>query len=170
MLLDCYRMIKVNPLKAVFLILVCPTKFIKLSVEHDVVAEFETNQQLLSAYPKRKLPPERIKDFEDNALDRSKKIRKAFFVALLSTAAAIILGYVSGYCTGLAAGRPPPAVLTMLQISGAGIILSATLALLGWEIQSPKGWSLPEKVNRWLFRVQYWFGTFLFVFSLGWAS
>ncbi len=45
-----------------------------------------------------------------------------------------------------------------------------TLALLGWEIQSYKGVSLPENVNRWLFRLQYWFGTFLFVLSLPWST
>ena len=163
-------MIKVNPLKAIFLILLCPTKFVRLSVEHDVAAEFETNQQLLATYPNRQLPPDRVRHFEDNALDRTKKIRNAFFAALLSTTAAILFGYVSGYCVGLVTRKASPWVLSGLQIAAAGIILSATLSLLGWEIQSWKGRSFPEQVNRWLFRAQYWLGTFLFVFSIGLAD
>ena len=163
-------MAKVNPITAIFLFLVCPTRFVRRSVEHDVALEFQTNQQLLSTYPNRQLPPDRLKNFEEMAWDRTKKIRSAFFVALSSTAAAIILGLLTGCWIGRVAGKPVPVILSALQITGAGMILVATLALVGWEIQSFKGQTLSEKVNRWLFRTLYWLGTFVFVVSLGWTD
>ena len=163
-------MAEVNPITTTVLLLVRPARFVQLSVEHDVALEFETNQQLLTAYPNRQLPPERLKNFEDNAWDRANKLRKAFFIALWSTAGAIILGLLSGYWVRSVAGKADPTVIAALQIGAAGIILVATLAQLGWEIRSWKGTSLPEKANRWLFRAQYWLGTFLFVFSMGWSA
>ncbi|MFH1215103.1 MAG: hypothetical protein V1706_01235 [Pseudomonadota bacterium] len=157
------------PAKAVFLLLFQPAKFVALSVQHDIAAEFETNKQFLQQYPNRVLPPERLKNFEDNSWDRTKKIRVAFFTALWSTTLAIVVGILAGHFVSSWFGKPSSAVSSALQVGGAGVILIATLALLGWEIQSCKGQSLPEKANRWLFRIQYWFGTVLFVFSLSWT-
>ena len=158
------------PIKAVFLLLFRPAKFVALSVLHDVTSEFETNKQFLEQYPNRELPPERLKNFEDNAWDRTKKIRAAFFGAVWSTALAVLVGVLVGCFANSRFGKPSGAILSVLQVSGAGMILVATLALLGWEIQSWKGRSLPEKTNRWLFRAQYWLGTVLFVFSLTWTN
>ena len=162
-------MAQVNPITLIFLILAFPAKFVRLAVKHDVALELETNQQLLSTYPNRKLPPDRLSDFEKNAWNRTKKIRSAIFGSVWSTGVAVILGLLTGYLIDRVAGKPSVAVLSSLQIVAAGIILVATLAFLGWEIQSFKGQTLPEKVNRWLFRTLYWLGTFLFVVSLGWS-
>lgn len=159
-----------NPIKAIFLMLVRPRMFVRLSIEHDVALEFESNRQLLVAYPDRKLPPDKLKNFEDNARDRTRKIRSAFFAAIWYTVSAITLGLLTGHLIGLLAGKPSPILLSSLQIIAAGIILIATLSLLGWKIQSYKGQSLPEKANRWLFRTQYWIGTYLFVMSFGWTG
>ena len=52
----------------------------------------------------------------------------------------------------------------------AGILLGATLSILGWEIQSYKGRTLPERVNRWLYRSLYVLGTFLLVLALSWQG
>jgi hypothetical protein len=52
-----------------------------------------------------------------------------------------------------------------LQLVGGGLALLATLAVLGWEIQSFKGDTLPEEVNKSLFRSAYWLGTFLIVWG-----
>jgi hypothetical protein len=158
------------PIKAVFLLLFRPAKFVALSVFHDVTSEFETNKQFIEQYPNRELPPERLKNFEDNAWDRTKKIREAFFGAVWSTALAVVVGVLIACYASSWLGKPSGAIISLLQVAGTGIILVATLALLGWEIQSWKGHSLPEKANRWLFRTQYWLGTVLFVFSLSWTS
>jgi hypothetical protein len=57
---------------------------------------------------------------------------------------------------------------TILQLTSATLILTATLAVLAWEIQSYVGQTLPEKVNRWLYRTLYVVGTYLFIVSLAW--
>jgi hypothetical protein len=156
------------PIKAIFLLLFRPSKFVALSVRHDVALEFRTNKQLLEQYPNHQLPPERLKDFEDISWDKTKKIRTAFRTALCSTTFAVVVGALAGKCAASLFGRPPVAGLSAIQIIGVGTILVATLALLGWEIQSWKGQSLPEKVNGWLFKALYWLGTVLLVFSLSW--
>ena len=159
----------VNPLTVTVLVLTCPTEFVRRSVQHDVAFEFEKNPDLLKTYPDRALPPDRARNFEDLAWERTRKIRAAFFVAFLSTVMAILAGVVVGTTLGTIAGKPSGVTVAILQVAGAGIILAATLAVLGWEIQSYKGQTLPEKVNRWLFRAQYWLGTFLLVVSLAWT-
>lgn len=170
MLLDCHEMDTVQPIKAVLLILFRPTRFVELSVIHDTALSFETNQQLLAKYPNRQLPSEEAKEVEKVVWEKTNKIRGALFAAFWSTTVAILLGVLAGYSAGCVLGKPSAILVSTLQILGAAIILIATLALLGWEIQSWKGRSLPEQVNRWLFRAQYWFGTTLFVFSLAWTG
>jgi len=159
----------VNPFTTTVLVLVSPSQFVRRSVQHDVAFEFEKNQELLKLYPDRTLPPERAKSFEDLAWERTRKIREAFFAALLSTVVAVIAGIVAGTTLSGIAGKPDGVTVAVLQVVGASIILAATLAFLGWEIQSYKGQTLPEKVNRWLFRGQYWVGTAIFVFSVAWT-
>ncbi len=164
------KMDKVQPVKAVILVLFRPARFVALAVIHDTALSFETNQQLLAKYPSRQLPSEEIKEVEKVVWERTKKIRGALFAAFGSTTIAILVGVLAGYSAGCAFGKPSAILLSTLQILGAAVILIATLALLGWDIQSWKGRSLSEQVNRWLFRVQYWFGTTLFVFSLAWTG
>jgi hypothetical protein len=160
----------VHPLRAVWLLIARPRRFVELATRHDIDQEFQSNSQLLAAYPSRELPPDRVKTFEDNAADRTRKIRGTFGSALWSTGTAVLLGYLVGWGVAASWGKPATWVISVLAVAGAAVILVATLALLGWEIQSYKGVSLPEKVNRWLFRSQYWFGTFLFVLSLSWSA
>ncbi len=160
----------VLPIKAVFLLLFRPAKFVAFAVLDAVASEFETNKQFLEKYPNRRLPPERLKEFEDTEWRRTKKIRTAFFTAVLSTALAILVGALVGHYANSRFGKPSGPVLSALQVSGAGIILAATLALLGREIASWGGRSLPERTNLWLFKAQYWLGTALFVFSLSWTG
>lgn len=157
---------RVHPFHAIWLLIVRPTRFIELATGHDIDQEFQSNTQLLAQYPSRQLPPERVKDFENTAADRTRKIRSAFGSAFGLTVTAVLLGYLAGWGITAFFGKPPSWLMSFLAITGAAVILIATLALLGWEIQSYKGVTLPEKVNRWLFRGQYWFGTFLFVLSL----
>lgn len=160
---------RANPLTATIQALISPEAFVRRSVRHDIESEFETNKELLKAHPDRVLPPDREKNIEDNARLRTTKIRTALFVAAFSTVLAVLAGVIAGSTLQDIYGRPSSMTLAVLQVLGAGIILTATLAVLGWEIQSYKGQSLPEKVNRWLFRAQYWLGTFLFVMSVAWA-
>jgi hypothetical protein len=160
----------VHPLRAIWLLIAKPARFVELATRHDIDQEFERNTHLLAIYPSRELPPDTVKNFEENAADRTRKIRSAFGSAAWSTLTAVLLGYFVGWGVATYRGKPPLWVTSVVAVAGAAVILIATLALLGWEIQSYKGTSLPEKVNRWLFRSQYWFGTFLFVLSLSWST
>lgn len=158
-----------SPITATVPVLICPSAFVRRAVRHDIAFEFEKNQEWLKLYPDRALPPERFKKFEDLAWERTRKIREAFFTALFSTFIAVLAGVVAGTTLGSVAGKPSVITVALLQVVGAAIILAATLAVLGWEIQSYKGQTFPEKVNRWLFRAQYWLGTFIFVVSMAWT-
>jgi len=91
------------------------------------------------------------------------------FTAVWSTALAVFVGLLAGFLVNAYVGRPADWVISACQVVGAAVILAATLALLGWEIQSWKGQTLAEKTNRWLFRSQYWAGTAVFVFSRYWS-
>ncbi|ESY56607.1 hypothetical protein X744_06005 [Mesorhizobium sp. LNJC372A00] len=52
---------------------------------------------------------------------------------------------------------------------GTAILLWATLALKGWEIQTWSGVTLTERVNLWWFRGLYWIGTVLVVMAAIWG-
>lgn len=163
-------MATINPIYAVILALVCPREFVRRSVGHDIAFEFERNPDLLKTYPDRQFPEDRRKAYEELSWERTRKIRGALWMAWWSTAVAVAFGFASGAVLAAAFGNAGSSAIAVLQATGAGIILAATLALLGWEIQSYKGQTLPEKANRWIFRAQYWLGTFLFVVSLRWGA
>jgi hypothetical protein len=50
------------------------------------------------------------------------------------------------------------------------VLLWATLALRGWEVQSYSNATLTERVNQWIFRFLCCIGTFLFVAAIGWDA
>ena len=136
----------------VILLLFRPARFARIAVEHD-----------------SQLPPTKNHSLEELTWERVKKIRHS-----LATGFSLVL--LTSSVAGLSAlilhslfGPAPPLLATLFQISSAAIILGATLALLGWEIQSFKGQTLPEKVNRFLYRLSYVIGTYLFVLSLTWS-
>lgn len=153
-------------MRAVWLLIAKPGRFVELATLHDIDQEFQSNTQLLAAHPSRQLPPDEVENFQANVADRTWKIRGAFVSAFWSTITSVVLGYLVGWFFTVIFGKPPSWILSVFAVAGAAIILIATLALVGWEIQTCKGDTLPEKVNRWLFRSLYWFGTFLFVLSI----
>lgn len=143
-----------------------PRRFVELATHQSIASEFERNAQLLSAYPSRQLPPERVKALESQESERTRKIRAAYGKACLQTFASIVLGLVTGRLGTALLGPLPQWIESLLAVLSAAIVLTATLGLLGWEIQSWKGTTLPEQVNRALFRALYWLGTFLFAVSV----
>jgi hypothetical protein len=157
-----------NPFTLTILLLLAPRSFVRRSVAHDVANEFASNKRLLASFPDKKLPPERLVEIEERAAKRVAKIRGALFGAFFYTATAVMMAVLSAMLLSAEFGRPTISVVYAIQIIAASVILIATLALLGWEIQSYGGSSLPEKANRWLFRSQYWVGTYLFVLAVSW--
>jgi hypothetical protein len=59
---------------------------------------------------------------------------------------------------------------TGFQVGGAAIILAATIGIAGWEIQTWDGSTMPERVNRFVYRTAYVVGTYFFFLSVAWAS
>jgi hypothetical protein len=156
----------INPICAVWLLIAKPSRFIEQAIWHAIDHEFKSNSQLIAIYPSRELPPDELKSFETDAADRTWKIRSALVSAFWLTTSAVLLGLLAGFAFAVLFGKPSSWIVSILAVAGAAIILFATLALLGWEIQSCKGDTLPEMVNQWLFRFLYWCGTFLFVLSI----
>ncbi len=158
-----------NPVLAVVLVLFAPRRFVEAAVGHDLEIEFEMNTEWLAKYPDRQVPPEKVEEIRLRAIQRTRKLRAAVFTAIGITVGAIICGLVAGRILRYFTGPAPLVATIVLQVIGAGVILGATLAEVGREIQSWKQQTLPEKVNRWVFRALYVVGTFVFVVSIGWA-
>ena len=97
-------------------------------------------------------------------LERTTQIRSAWFWAILLTVASVFAGWTLGWIVNWF--WPNPWLPRVFQITAAGVLLSATLGQLRWEIQSYKGKTLPERANRWLFRGAYVLGTSILVASI----
>jgi len=86
------------------------------------------------------------------------------------TLGALLAGYLSGLGLRCAVGAASTSTATVVQAASAGVVLVATLAVRGWEIQTFSGETLVEKVNQWLMRALFVAGTFTFSLFLGWAA
>lgn len=141
-------------LKATILCLASPQKFADLALEYD-----------------RNLP--RIETDDDPLSQRVQKawiIRRAFWFSCLLTSGALLVGYFLGLSLKCFVGAAGTSTATFVQAVSAGVVLIATLAVRGWEIQSYSGETLPEKINQWLMRTLFVSGTFAFSLFLGWAA
>ena len=159
-----------NPVAAVILVLFAPSRFVEVAVRHALEAEFATNVQWQAQYPDRNVPPKEIDRFRGFAREQTQSLRRAVFGGIGIAFAAIASGLVAGAILRHLLGPAPVIAIAGLQIGGAGIILGATLAEVGRQIASWQQETLPEKVNRWVFRCLYVFGTFIFVISVGWSG
>ena len=119
---------------------------------------------------------ERIATIENAKLEAATKdertstahIRTALGGSFAFVALATLVGSIIGWLVAKKFGAPG-AWLTILQTIGAFLVLWATLAVKGWEIQSFAGTTLEEQVNRWIYRSLYTVGTALFICSLVWG-
>jgi hypothetical protein len=103
-------------------------------------------------------------------LKNAQIIQRAFLLSCLWTGGAILAGYFLGRGLKCSLGSANASLATLFQVVSAAAVLIATLAVRGWEIQSYAGTTLPERVNQWLARALFVFGTFFFSLFLGWAS
>ena len=93
-------------------------------------------------------------------------VRRAFWSSLGVVLAAGAVGAVAGCFWRYRVGCTPRPMTVGLQLVGALLLLWGTLFVRGWEIQTWSGVRLPERVNRWIYRSQYFIGTAVIVFSL----
>lgn len=96
-------------------------------------------------------------------------LRQAFLRALQLVLASGGVGVALAKVLCWAYGRAGSSTIAGFQIASALLLLWATLAVLGWDIQTFKGGTLSEKVNQWIYRFLYCFGTVTLVISLAWT-
>ncbi|MCT7377396.1 hypothetical protein [Chelativorans salis] len=106
--------------------------------------------------------PDALEPYRINA------VRKALGGAFLWGATAALVGLVTGWLAARLVG-PSDTVVTVFAVTGAAILLWATLATKGWEIQTFSNVTLTERVNRWIFRGLYSIGTALLVVAASWG-
>jgi hypothetical protein len=97
-------------------------------------------------------------------------VRRALGMSLLLVLLSGFIGYALGLIAGYVFGCASNKTITILQISGVLIILWGTLFVRGWEIQTYCGVTLMERVNQWLYRTLYCFGTAILILSFGWPQ
>ena len=147
---------KISRTKAISLLIFWPTRLIQKAEED---------------YRKMNTPDvideKQRKNKETSQSERSiNNIRKALFwslvLVLLSVFAALAVGKMYYLCGGLR----KLFIEEILQYSGIAVLLWATLAKVGWDIQTMNGNTIPELVNEWVFRFLYFIGSFLLVLSV----
>jgi len=152
------------------LLIFSPERFSEYATKAGVEQEFKDNKQLREAHPDGKAPPEVVAEWKKHNLDRANAIRSAFFSSLLITFSSIVIGIITGLLLKKQFGNPSTLITNVIQVFGVGILLSATLSVLGSKIGSYKGKTLAEHIDRSLFRWQYILGSFLFFLALSWSA
>ena len=99
----------------------------------------------------------------------ARDIRRAIATSVAMVLGTILVGWLSGMLLTKGFGPAPDATSTVCQFGGAGILLWATLSKQGWNIQTFNGNTLPERLDRYIYRGLYVFGTWLLVLSLAWS-
>jgi predicted Co/Zn/Cd cation transporter (cation efflux family) len=107
---------------------------------------------------------------EDDAALKAELTRRAFGSSALLTSFALVVGFLVGSALRSTVGPLSTSVAKPLQLLSAGLILVATLAPLGFDIDTWTRETLVEKVNRWLVQSLFLFGTLLLALSLGWTQ
>lgn len=158
---------KTNFLSIVLLIFY-PSRFIQKATENAIFNEFEKNIQFHKSFPNRQLPEETRQEFYLFARNQTIKIRHSYGKAFLLVIIAIMLSYLTTFLAYPIVGAVSSTVILILQIVASGILLGATVGIVGWEIQTMGGKTLPEKVNRDIFHILYFVGTYILLLSLTW--
>lgn len=94
-------------------------------------------------------------------------VRKALGEALIWGSSAALTGFAIGWSAVRIFG-PSGAGVMAFAVAGAAVLLWATFAIKGWEIETWGNATLTERVNRWIFRGLYWIGTALLVIAASW--
>jgi hypothetical protein len=97
------------------------------------------------------------------------EVRRAFWSSLIVVLASLAAGCAVGLLLSRLLGRPSTRTLSALQLVGASLLLWGTLFVRGWGIQTYSGVTLTERVNQWIYRALYFFGTGVIVCSLSWS-
>jgi hypothetical protein len=141
---------RISWIKAILLLVFWPSRFNRLAREYADAQSKEVNWQF----------PE----------TPTHEVRKKLFSSFLEGLFAVGAGYVTGLVFANHYGPASDTCIQVLQYLGVAIILWATLAKGGWNIQTTKGESLPEKVDQWIYRLLYLVGSYFLVLSVSWLK
>lgn len=100
------------------------------------------------------------------APDRIQEVKKTYRTSFIFTSLAGIIGFTISIFFNQLNIIPSSRVISILQAMSALFFLWATLAKGGWNILSWAGNTLPEQVDRWIFRILYFIGTGLIIFTI----
>ncbi len=141
---------KASRIKAILLLVFWPSRFNRFAREY-------ANAQ-----------PKKVKwQFPETP---TQEVRKKLFSSFVEVLCAVAAGYVTGMVFMNRYGPASDTHIQVLQYLGIAIILWATLAKGGWNIQTVEGESLPEKVDQWIYRVLYFVGSYFLVVSVSWPK
>lgn len=98
------------------------------------------------------------------------KVRRALFGSMALVLLAGAIGWAVGTVLTFLYGPACASTISILQTTGALILLWATLAVRGWDIQTYSSVTLSERVNQWIYRFLYCCGSVMLVWSLFWQS
>lgn len=97
------------------------------------------------------------------------QIRSSLFWSFALVAGAVLAAGVIGRAYFALGGGRCQTAEEILQYSGIGILLWATLGKAGWSIRTMNGDTIPELVNEWVFRALYVLGSFLLALAISLA-
>ncbi len=149
------------------MLLVAPTKFVEVATEDVINKEFESNKELLSQYPDKKLPSSKRTELYEQMKEPSLKLRlsiinsfgNAFLPLLIAIAAAYVVRF---FFPGFVISSQ---IINFLRILSIGLLFWSFWGKVGWEIQTAGGNTLPEVINQSWAKYLYWTGIFVAMFT-----
>lgn len=156
-------------LRNFFFLIFSVDRFVRSATERAVVQELGRHPELRDPAT-GEYPTDRHAQIEASVRGQATSIRRAYYKAIFITAVTVALGVVAGTTLRGLWGVPPKALVYILQGVGASVILGATLAEIGGQIETWKRESVAEQINELAFRGLYILGTFLFVVSVAWDA
>jgi hypothetical protein len=145
-----------------------PKWFIDVVTDLVVVEDRVKNPSWLQ--PEGEFQIKRRAEIQENVRNQTNRFRRGIAKGIVTTALTIAVGAIAGTALRYLFGEPAKALVYFIQASGAAVILGATLAEVGGDISTWKRESIPEQLNRLIFRGLYVAGTFLFVLSVAWDA
>lgn len=98
------------------------------------------------------------------------RLKRSLFLSGTLMAGAAVLSTLLALLLRRFFGPLSPGLSAVLQATGAGILLWATVWELGWDIRSFGGQTLAERAHQWLFRTLCVTGTFAFLLAYVWSG
>lgn len=147
---------KISKVRSLFLLVFRPRKLIE-----------ETNADYQRMNTTEAIEEKQRKHQKTTQAQKSvKQIRRSLFWSFFLTSGAIVMAGIVGRLYFAFGGVRCQTAEEILQYSGIGILLWATLGKAGWSIQTMDGETIPELVNEWAFRVLYVLGSFLLALAV----